>query len=88
MKELFNEKRKLDKNSRDKNMEEANPIGWTIHTFWHWSKMLNGNKLDYWPSKKKFMYRGKVKTGDVLEFIKRNSNKEAHPIGIAKNINE
>lgn len=85
MKELFNAKRKLNKQRREQNIKEANPMGWTIHTFWHWSKILNGNKLDYWPSKNKYMHRGKVKTGDVLEFIKRNTKPDDSPIGNANN---
>lgn len=82
---IFKLNRKIDKQSRQQNLEEADPNGWKIHTFWHWSKILNGHKLDYWPSKKKYMYRGKVKTGDVLEFIKRNTKPDDAPIGNANN---
>jgi len=37
--------------------------GWTKHTEYHWSRMVNGERLDYWPSRKKFMFRGKVMRG-------------------------
>lgn len=43
--------------------------GWTQHTEYHWSRMIAGHKLDYWPSRKKWRYRGKVSRGDVLKFI-------------------
>ena len=36
---------------------------WTKHTQWHWSRMIDGNRLDYWPSRKKFQWRGEVKRG-------------------------
>lgn len=45
--------------------------GWTKHTEYHWSRMVAGSKLDYWPSRKKWQWRGKVQRGDVASFIKR-----------------
>jgi len=45
------------------------PSGWDQHTEHHWSRTLYGLRLDYWPSRKKFMYRRKVMTGDVWAFI-------------------
>lgn len=44
--------------------------GWTKHTQFHWSRMVAGFRLDYWPSRKKFQYRGKVRRGDVNHFIR------------------
>jgi len=43
--------------------------GWTKHTEWHWSRMLNGERLDYWPSRKKYQFRGRVQRGDVMKLI-------------------
>ena len=43
--------------------------GWTKHTDYHWSRDVAGNRLDYWPSRKKFMHKGKVMRGDVSKFI-------------------
>lgn len=37
--------------------------GWTKHTAHHWSRSVNGERLDYWPSRKKFMFRGQVMRG-------------------------
>lgn len=45
---------------------------WIKHTEFHWSKTLNGNRLDYWPSRKKFQYKGVVMRGDVLKFIAKH----------------
>ena len=44
--------------------------GWTKHTPHHWSRMLDGQRLDYWPSRRKFQFRGKVRRGDVMAFIR------------------
>ena len=49
--------------------------GWTKHTEYHWSRMVNGRKIDYWPSRKKFSYRGKVQRGDVYAFIRKQQRR-------------
>lgn len=36
---------------------------WTKHTPYHWSRSINGERMDYWPSRKKFQWRGKVMRG-------------------------
>lgn len=42
---------------------------WKKHSRYHWSMKINGHVLQYWPSRKKFQYRGKTKRGDVNSFI-------------------
>jgi hypothetical protein len=37
--------------------------GWTKHTEWHWSRMIGNERLDYWPSRKKFMWKKQVMRG-------------------------
>ena len=44
--------------------------GWTRFSETHYRFDLKGHPLDYWPGKKKWQYRGKIKRGDVLSFIK------------------
>lgn len=72
-------KKKFDED-RKRFLEEAkdssvNDGGWTIHTEFHWSRMLDGHRLDYWPSRKKFRYRGKVRRGDVNKLIAAKGGK-------------
>lgn len=45
--------------------------GWTKHTPYHWSRLVAGRRLDYWPSRKKWMFDGHVQRGDVQRFIRR-----------------
>lgn len=47
----------------------ADDGGWTKHTPHHWSRMIDGQRLDYWPSRKKYQFRGKVRRGDVRKVI-------------------
>ena len=42
---------------------------WTKHSKYHWSRYVRGHNLQFWPSRRKFSYRGKVKRGDVWKFI-------------------
>lgn len=60
---------------KQRNLANADPSGWTKHTDYHWSRDLNGHRLDYWPSTTRFQYRGKVHVGNVDGFI-RNREKE------------
>lgn len=43
--------------------------GWKQHTDTHWSYMLLGQHLDYWPGPMRFRWRGKTMNGDVKAFI-------------------
>lgn len=36
---------------------------WTKHTPHHWSRKVGDKRLDYWPSRKKWMFEGKVNRG-------------------------
>lgn len=67
--EMWAERRKADQEIRHARLAEADPEGWTKHTPYHWSRKLRGLRLDYWPTKHKFMYDGRVMVGDVRAFI-------------------
>lgn len=71
MAEDFKCLRQFNKERKKRNLETANKEGWTIHAEYHWSRMLNGKRLDYWPSRNKFQYDGKVMCGDVSGFIRK-----------------
>lgn len=58
---------------RARAMAEAQAVddgGWTKHTPHHWSRAIAGQRLDYWPSRRKFAFAGKVRRGDVQAFIR------------------
>jgi len=71
MKEYFDIHKEQDKARKKRNLQNANPEGWTQHTEYYWSRFLNGKRLDYWPSRNKFGYDNKIMTGDVDAFIKK-----------------
>ena len=49
--------------------KQSDDGGWFKHSEFHWSRYVNGQRIDYWPSRKKFMYNNKVLLGDVMKFI-------------------
>ena len=64
-----------DKFNRDRAAFMAKAIkeddgGWIKHTEYHWSRTVAGERLDYWPSRKKYQYKGKVKRGDVMKIVR------------------
>ena len=50
--------------------QEQDDGGWVKHTEYHWSRFINDKRLDYWPSRSKYQYNGKIMRGDVMKFIK------------------
>lgn len=62
------------KKRKAKNLRNAKPEGWKKHTQYHWSRTLNGKRLDYWPSRNKFQYEGRVMCGDVEGFIRNRED--------------
>ena len=43
--------------------KSADDGGWTKHTEYHWSRIVDGHRLDYWPSRKKYRFKGKTRRG-------------------------
>lgn len=68
--EYFDALKEFYRERRENNLKNANPDGWTKHTTYHWSRILNGKRLDYWPSRNKFQYQDRVMLGDVEGFIR------------------
>lgn len=54
----------------------ADDGGWTKHTEHHWSRTVAGKRLDYWPSRKKYRFDGRVMRGDVHKFIAKATGEQ------------
>ena len=52
----------------------ADNTDWVKHSRSHWTRMLDGDDLHYWPSTMRFRYRGVTQQGDVEAFIERITN--------------
>lgn len=73
--EYFRDHKEYHRERRERNLRSANDEGWKKHTEYHWSRQLNGKRLDYWPSRNKFQYQGRVMVGDVEGFIRKREKK-------------
>lgn len=70
--------KQMNKERKQRNLSAADPTGWTKHTEHHWSRLVAGKKLNYWPSRNKFQYDGgRVMVGDVVGFIRNQEKKNA-----------
>lgn len=46
-------------------------MGWTRHHETHYSRIVNGRRLDYWPGPKKWRYNNKTMFGDVKQWLRK-----------------
>lgn len=70
MKEASKEKFDADRLRFLEEAQAADDGGWTKHTKYHWSRTVNGKRLDYWPSRKKYQYDGQIRRGDVMKIVR------------------
>lgn len=69
MKAVAKDKFNADRARFMRDAEQRDDGLWNKHTDHHWSRYVWGDRLDYWPSRKKFQFRGVVRRGDVYAFI-------------------
>ena len=73
--EGFDALNQMNRERKAKNLQEFDPEGWTRHTPWHYSRDLCGDRIDYWPSTTRHRWRGRVRIGGVMGFIKNQEAK-------------
>ena len=77
----FKVMRRYTQAKREQNLEDNKKLaddGWTVHTEYHWSRTLNGKRLDYWPSRNKFQYEGNIHHGDVHGFVRKREGSQGN----------
>jgi len=81
MKEAAKEKFDADRKRFLAKAKADDDGGWTKHTEYHWSRMVNGERLDYWPSRKKYQWRGKVRRGNVMRIVNAGVDQQSEGAG-------
>lgn len=71
---IFRDWKSAKQKRKAQNLAVADPTGWHKHTDHHWSRMVGGKKLDYWPSTRKWMYEGRVMHGNLDGFIRKRES--------------
>lgn len=44
-------------------------VGFEQKSEWHWQRRLDGEVIDYWPSKAKWQFRGEIKVGKWVDLL-------------------
>jgi len=52
---------------KEQSLDAFNPVGWRKHNDWHFSKKVNGNRIDYYPSTKVILLNGKRQKSKNVE---------------------
>lgn len=63
MGDLFNEMRERTKQHRRDMLAKADTSGWTKHSEYHFSRVFDGERVDWWPSGGKARYKNKMVYG-------------------------
>lgn len=58
--EIFSAMHEQTRKHRAKKLEQADVDGWTRHTDYHFSRVFDGFRMDWWPSGGKAQYKGKM----------------------------
>jgi hypothetical protein len=56
-----------EKNWKPFAARKSGQIEWRKHTSTHWQTDIDGELVDYWPSKRKIQFRGKILRGGEFE---------------------
>lgn len=56
----FRAMRQGAKEHRAKMLDQADTEGWKQHTPYHYSRVFNGHRIDWWPSGGKAKYKGRM----------------------------
>jgi hypothetical protein len=55
---------------RKARLQYAADFGWSVLTEGHWYRMVDGERLDYWPSTSRWKYRGVYHRGRLPTIIR------------------
>lgn len=68
--EVFDDIREERRQKRATNLAKADTAGWSQFTQYHFWRMVDGHRLDWWPSSNKWLYKGKYYRGGLPKAIK------------------
>lgn len=69
--EIFDAIKEQRRERRSKRLKSTDDFGWSKHTDTHWYRMIDGEKLHYWPSANKWLYMGRYYRGGLPAWIGR-----------------
>lgn len=69
--EVFDQLKKQRQERRNKRLASTDDTGWSKHAETHWYRHIDGEKLHYWPSANKWLYKGKYYRGGLPNDLKK-----------------
>jgi hypothetical protein len=66
---IFVERRREKKERRARRLANTSDFGWEKHSETHWYRFIDGEKLHWWPSANKWLYKGKFYRGALPKSI-------------------
>jgi len=78
LREMAREKHQAKMQRHRANEAAFDATGWTRHTKHHYSRIVKGVRIDYWPGPGKFQVKGKIKHGNPNAYIERLDPSAAH----------
>ena len=80
----FREMREETRKHRQKMLAQANTEGWTRHTEYHYSRVIDGKRVEWWPSGGKVKVNGRMiyghrKVNTMLSKMLNRSNAAHEP---------
>lgn len=67
--DFFLERRRRRQERRAARLASTDDTGWSKHTVHHWYLMIDGKKLDYWPSSNKWQFDGQWYRGGLPRWL-------------------
>ena len=67
--EIFDQMRRERQKRRNKRLEASSDFGWQKHTDTHWYRFIDEEKLHWWPSANKWLFKGKYYRGALPKFL-------------------
>lgn len=67
--QMFKDREDARKQRRAKRLLNTSDVGWSKHTDTHWYRFVDGEKLHYWPSANKWLFKGKYYRGGLPKEI-------------------
>lgn len=75
--EMYKAIREHSQERRRERHQSADASGWSKHTKYHWYRMIEGEKLDYWPSTGRCRFKGRnrnINSKFIKELIQDDDN--------------
>ena len=74
MGEFYRDRRAANQRHRNDTGEKVraklDPEKWKKHTDWHYTRIVDGSVLSFWPSTSKFQYRDRIYPGGLPRMTK------------------